>query len=205
MSTAALSIVPPSAALPLHRALGVAGMLGALAFPVIGALHAGQPGGPKMPANPSVGDNLLMLGYMGGLFCSALALRRLRGTGAGRGGAVVSGTQLAAAALAAMQCVQDLLHRRPLGDGAYFATDMAWPFSHVYMLVVFAAVWRAGILTGWRRWPALAAGLVLPLTFAAAASGGRVDPNLVFPWGTAAAFLAFGLAVATARPAARPA
>ena len=189
-------------AFPLTRALGVLGMLGAPAFPVIGALHPGGLQERNPLAVPSTPDNLLMLAYMLGLFCSALGLRRLRATGAGRGGAAVSGVQLTAATLAALQCVQDVAHARPLGGAFYFATDMGWPFSHVYMLVVFAAVWRAGVLTGWRRWPALAAGLVLPLTFAAGASRGLVDPNFVFPYGTAAAFLALGLAVATAPRAA---
>ena len=175
-------------ALPAHRVLGVLGMLGAPAFAFIW----------NPPAKTDLGANLLMSAYLVGWACSAVGLRRLRATGRGRGALVVFAIQMLGLALAMCQQPQDQFGRRPLGDAFYFASDMAWPFSHVFMLVVFAAVWRAGVWTGWRRWTPLACGLALPLTFAAAAA--KVpNPGVVFSVGTAVSFLALGLAVCTAR------
>jgi hypothetical protein len=170
------------------RALGALGMLGALAS----LNFVGAP-----PGKTDLAANLLMLAYLGGWACSAVGMRRLRATGRGRGAAAVFAVQMLALALASCQQLQDQAARRPLGDAFYFVTDMAWPFSHVFMVVVFAAVWRAGVWTGWRRWAPLACGLALPLTFAAAAAG-VPSPGLVFCAGTAASFLALGLAVRAA-------
>jgi len=177
-------------ALRAHRVLGVLGMLGAP-----GLLSFGW----SPPAKTDLGANLLMLAYLAGWACSAVGLRRLRATGRGRGARALFAVQILGLALAATQQLQDQARRRPLGDAFYLASDMAWPFSHLFMLAVFAAVWRAGVWTGWRRWTPLACGLALPLTFAAAAAGVPY-PGAVFAVGTAAAFLALGLAVYTARP-----
>jgi sulfite exporter TauE/SafE len=174
-------------------------MLGGPAFAVLAARDLVSGNTPDPTAAPSPSANLLMLAYVVGWLCSAAGLRRLRATGRGRGAAVLTAVQLTALTLAAGQNLQDLARARPLGDGFYRVTDVAWPFSHVFMLAVFAAVWRARVWTGWRRWTPLACGLVLPLTFAAVASRGVVDPMYVFAFGTAVAFLAFGLAVATTR------
>jgi hypothetical protein len=126
-------------------------------------------------------------------------MRRLRATGRGRGARVLFAVQLVGLLLAMTQQPQDQLGRHPLGGAFYTASDLAWPLSHLLMLVVFAAVWRAGVWTGWRRWTPLACGLALPLTFAAAGSG-VAPPGLVFSVATAASFLALGLAVCTMRP-----
>ena len=172
----------------VHRVLGFLGMLGAPAT----LSFVGTP-----PAKTDLGANLLMLAYLGGWACSTVGMRRLRATGRGRGAQLLFGIQLTALGLAACQQVQDQTGRRPFGDPFYVASDLAWPFSHVFMLVVFAAVWRARVWTGWRRWTPLACGLVLPLTLAAAAAR-LANPGLVFGLGTAASFLALGLAVCTA-------
>ena len=176
-------------ALPAHRVLGILGMLGAPAF-----LFIWSP-----PAPTDLGANLLMTAYLVGWACSAVGLRRLRATGQGRGALAILVIQMLGLALAACQQPQDQLGRRPFGDAFYFASNIAWPLSHLFMLVVFAAVWRAGVWTGWRRWTPLACGLALPLMFAAAAA--KVpSPTAVFAVATAASFLALGLAVCTARP-----
>ena len=177
-----------AAGLPAHRVLGALGVLGAFGSLVIGL------GGP--PAKTDLRANLLMTAYLAGWACSAVAMRRLRVTGRGRGSAIVFAIQMVALALAACQQPQDQLGRRPLGDAVYMVTDLSWPFSHVFMLVVFVAVWRARVWTGWRRWVPLACGLALPVTFAAAAAR-FPSPGLVFALGTALSFAALGIAVAT--------
>jgi hypothetical protein len=136
--------------------------------------------------------------YLSGFAASAVALRRPARHGSGRGAAVLFAVQLLGLAMAATQDLQDLAGVKPLGGAYYAASDAAWPLSHVLMLVVFVAVWRARVWTGWRRWVPLACGLVLPTMLAAAAVGGRSAMGFVFCPGTAASFLALGLAVFTA-------
>jgi hypothetical protein len=178
-------------ALPAHRVLGVLGMLGAPAF-----LFMSSP-----PAPTDLRANLLMSAYLVGWACSAVGMRRLRATGRGRGALAIFVIQMLGLALAFCQQPQDQLGRRPLGDAFYSACNIAWPLSHLFMLVVFAAVWRAGVWTGWRRWTPLACGLALPLMFAAAAAAAQVaPPGAVFAAATAVSFLALGLAVSTSRP-----
>ncbi len=180
-----------ASALGAHRVLGLVGVLGApAALPFVW----------RPPAKTDLGDNLLMLAYLGGWACSVVGMRRLRATGGG-GARFLFAIQLTTLALAACQQLQDQSGRRPFGDAFYVASDLAWPFSHLFMLVVFAAVWRARVWTGWRRWTPLACGLALPATFAAAAAG-VPNPGYVFGLGTAASFVALGLAVGTTRPGA---
>ena len=170
------------------RALGVVAMLCAPAMLTIWT----------PPGKSDLRANLLMCAYLVGWGCSLIGMRRLRVTGRGRGAAAFFAVQIGLLSLALCQQPQDQLGVRPLGDAVYFATDMAWPLSHVLMLGAFAAVWRARVWDGWRRWTPLACGLALPLTFAAAATR-LAPPNAVFSVGTAASFLALGLAVATSR------
>jgi hypothetical protein len=138
--------------------------------------------------------------YLAGFAASVVGVRRLRATGRGRGAAALFAAQVLGLGLAASQEVQDLAGAKPLGNAFYLAADVAWPLSHVLMLAVFAAVWRARVWTGWRRWTPLACGLVVPAMMAAAAVGGRAAMGAVFCPGTAAAFFALGLAVLTAPP-----
>jgi hypothetical protein len=174
----------------IHRVLGLVGMLCAPAT----LQFVWSP-----PAKTDLGANLLMLAYLSGWACSVVGMRRLRVTGSGGGARALFVVQLVALALAACQQVQDQLAQRPLGDAFYLVSDLSWPFSHVFMLVIFVAVWRARVWTGWRRWTPLACGLVLPLTLAAAAAA-LPNPGLVFGLGTAGSFLMLGLAVCTSRP-----
>ena len=181
---------PDSAA---HRVLGLLGMLGAPAT----IIFTWSP-----PAKTDLTANLLMIAYLAGWACSIVGMRRLRATGSGTGARVLFAIQLLFLSLAACQQVQDQTSSRPLGDAFYFVSDMSWPFSHVFMLVIFAAVWRARVWTDWRRWVPLACGLALPLTFAAAALK-VANPGIVFGLGTALSFGALGLAVLTSPTRAR--
>jgi hypothetical protein len=182
------------------RALAAVGLVGAPAF-LVQFLAAGAraPAGP--PPRGDVPTLVACTVYIAGFLASAVALRRLRATGRGRGAAVVFAVQLALLVLAATQQVQDATNWRPFGERGYFVSDMSWPLSHTYMLVVGVAALRARVLAGWRRWAPLACGLVLPLSLVAAAGGGHAAMGWVFLPGTALAFSALAVAAATARPA----
>ena len=172
-----------------HRLLGLLGMLAAPAtLPFIW----------NQPSRTDPGDILLLLAYLAGWTCSAVAMRRLRVTGSGRGARVVFGIQILGLPLAACQQLQDLSTSRPLGDAFYMASDVAWPLSHLFMLVIFVAVWRARVWTGWRRWVPLACGLAVPATLASAVAG-LPNPGLLFGLGTSGSFFALGLALLTSR------
>jgi hypothetical protein len=178
--------------------LGATGIFGAPAF-LVQWLAFGAPA-PDAPQDAVA--TLVHVVYLAGFASSALALRLLRATGGGRGAAVIAAAQGVGLLLAAAQVLQDAVRARPLGDGFYAATDVAWPLSHLFMLVVGVAVLRARVWTGWRRWTPLACGLALPAAFAAMAVGGRAAMIAAFATATAAAFLALGVAVLGA-PAAR--
>lgn len=204
MSSYAPALATPTAraaGAPLTRALGVVGLLGAPAFLVQWAAAGFQaPNAP--PPRDDVATIVTCAVYIVGFLAGAVGLRRLRATGRGCGAAALFAVQLALLLLAAGQPLQDAFGVQPLGARGYLASDLSWPLSHVLMLAVGAAVLRAGVLTGWRRWAPLACGTVVPLMLAAAAIGGRAAMGWVFCPGTALAFGALGLAVATARPAA---
>ena len=177
-----------------HKLLG---LVGVLAAPVFLAQRILTPSGDQLP-----NDRLaawLGLWYLVGWACSALALRRDRATGRGVGAAAIFGVQLVGLTLAAGQQLQDAVQARPLGDTVYGVCDVAWPLSHVFMLVVGVAVLRARVWTGWRRWTPLACGLALPLSFAAQAAAGRYGLLVAFPIFTTLAFSALGVAVMTSR------
>jgi hypothetical protein len=178
MTTATFPVAP--AARPRHRALGAVALLAAPAF--------------FGPTDGRVAS-LLGLWYLTGWACSAVAIRRDRATGSGRGAAAIFAIQIVGLALAAGQQIQDYLQRRPLGDTVYGICDAAWPLSHLFMLVVGVAVLRAGVWRGWRRWTPLACGLALPIALAAGAALGRPALTASFPMLTTLAFGALAIAV----------
>ena len=191
------AVAPAAPRVSARRLLGALGMLASPAF-LVQWLATNPFTGAAAPPAPSVQAHAFDLVYLAGFAASAVALRRLRATGSGRGAAALFAVQMLGLALAASQDLQDLAGVKPLGGAAYAVTDIAWPLSHIFMLAVFAAVWRARVWTGWRRWAPLACGLVVPAMMAAGAIGGRAAMGAVFCPGTAAAFFALGLAVFTA-------
>ena len=198
--TASVSPLPTSTPAadrpPLHRLLGVLALVGSpmLLVQYVSGLVAGA-AAPGPESRVAQAEYLL---YIWGFAASATGLRRLRVTGRGRGAAIVTAIQAVGLFLAACQPLLDLTVGRARGGAFYVATDVAWPASHVFMLVVGVAALRAGVWRGWRRWTPLACGLALPLMAVAAAAFGREAMGAVFGPATALAFGALGLAVATA-------
>jgi len=55
----------------------------------------------------------------------------------------------------------------------YFALDMFWPVSNLFMIVVGIAIMKAGILQGWKRYIPLIVGLWFPLGLVTWAIAGK--------------------------------
>jgi hypothetical protein len=163
-----------------------------------------QVAGAAAPSPESGIAQVEFLLYIWGFAAAAAGLRRLRVTGRGRGAAIVTAVQAVGLFLASLQPWLDLTVGRARGGAFYMATDIAWPASHVYMLVVGVAALRAGVWRGWRRWTPLACGLAFPLMAAGAGLFGREAMGAVFGPATALAFGALAVALLTApEPAAR--
>ena len=144
----------------MNGAVRILGVVGLLCSP--GLLITWLVGGfdnPDPPRSALVGQ----LAFLVGWFCSVLALRRIHAAGRGRGHTLLA-VQLAGVALASTQEFQDLVlgptRRIPI---LYNIADAAWPLSVLLMIVTGITIARAGVLTGWRRFPAIACGLALPV------------------------------------------
>jgi hypothetical protein len=138
--------------------------------------------------------------YLIGWIASAVAMRRLRVTGAGAFGRVVFIVQLAGLSLALVFNALEMARANP--DTLFFrVADIAWPASHIFMLVVGALVLAARVWRGWRSWTPVLCGLALPVFFFAARPllGGEVA-GFLFGLLTMVTFLLLGYAVRTSAP-----
>ena len=147
-------------------------------------------------ANPS--KIFAMLGgisYLAGAMAGATAMRNLRVTGSGTSAKILYVVQMIGLFLA--MCFDVIENAAPnlRETWAGFITDMAYPFSHLLMIVVGIAIVRAKIWRGWRTIPAFLAGLGLPLFIILSLFVGRENAFYTFPLLTIAGFFGLGLAV----------
>ena len=194
-----------AATLPLRagarpmRSVRVLGALALIGSPMMLVQYVWwQVAGAAAPGPESGIAQVEFLLYIWGFAAAAIGLRRLRVTGRGRGAAIVTSIQALGLFLASLQPWLDLTIGRARGGAFYMATDIAWPASHVFMLVVGVATLRAGVWRGWRRWTPLACGLAFPLMAAGAALFGREAMGAVFGPATALSFGALAVALLTA-------
>lgn len=144
---------------------------------------------------------LLGIIYVTGWAFSLTGMRQLRATGNGTLPKAVFILQLLGLSLAFLFNVQEMTGANP--DSLFFRiTDIAWPASHVFMLVVGVLVLRAKVWCGWRSATPFLCGLALPTFFAASALIGRGVAGFLFGILTAAAFMLLGYAVRTSNRAA---
>ncbi|HVE58354.1 MAG TPA: hypothetical protein VNB22_16095 [Pyrinomonadaceae bacterium] len=137
--------------------------------------------------------------YLFGAMASATGMRNLRVTGNGKGARVLYFVQMTGLLLA--MCCDVLENSAPQlrETTVFFITDMAYPFSHILMIVVAVAVIRAGVWRGWRRIPAFLVGLALPSFFGLSAAVGRANGGFIFPLMVTVGFFLLGLAVFTTK------
>jgi hypothetical protein len=188
------------------RALGVIGLLASPMMLIEGKL---------LPLAQGDAERNLLIGvasliYIAGFAASAVGLRSLRATGDGTGARLVFGVQMVGLALAAVWALSYVVTRGPIDTTQLFLriTDITWPLSHVFMLVVGTMVLRARRLAGWRRYPALLCGLALPLGLGMRAAAGTIPQPVIdasFPLLTTLGFGLLALALLTTPAAGDPA
>lgn len=139
--------------------------------------------------------------YLAGAAASAVALRRLRATGGGTGAKILFIVQLSGLFLAMGFDVLEYAAPHLRGTWAFFITDLAYPFSHVLMIVVGIAIVRARVWRGWRRIPAFLVGFALPSFIALSFAAGRENAGFIFPLLVTTGFFTLGLAVFTSAKA----
>jgi hypothetical protein len=166
-----VSIGTPS---PLNW-LGRAGMIGA---PMIGlALLLSKFGYIR---NTGQVDGLLSTIYMGGFLCTAIGLRIAGVTGRDKVGTVISAIQIAGLVLAIVWALLTAVRIPVFFEPLWVITDLAWPFSHLFMLVVGITAWRARI---WTRQPILmlfVCGSAVPMAMGARQLSGDLGAVIVF-------------------------
>ena len=201
-TTVTPAVPPPALRAPAPRVLGTVAML---ASPMMLVEHY-----LSRLADGDAERNLVMgvcsLVYMIGFACGAIGLRALRATGDGPAARAVYRVQMVGLGLAAVWAAWFVVTPHPEPTILLTVTDVAWPLSHVLMLVVGVLALRAGRLRGWRRFPALVCGLALP-TFVALRGLG-VPPAVAgasFPLLTTLGFSLLGLIVFQSGPETPPA
>jgi hypothetical protein len=139
--------------------------------------------------------------YLAGAIASAVAMRRMRVTGSGTGARILFIVQLTGLLLAMCSDAFEYAAPHLRGTWTFFITDLAYPFSHVLMIVVGVAVARAKIWRGWRLMPAFLVGLALPSFIALSIALGREKAGFIFPLMVTLGFFTLGLAVFRTRKA----
>lgn len=137
--------------------------------------------------------------YLLGAMATATAMRNLRVTGNGTGAFVLYLVQMTGLLLAMCFDVLDNAAPQLRNTTIHIVTDMAYPFSHLLMIIVGTAVVRAKVWHGWRRIPAFLIGLGLPLFIISSGIFGREYVGFTFPLLTTGGFFLLGLAVFTTR------
>jgi hypothetical protein len=139
---------------------------------------------------------LLGIIYLAGWACSLASMRRLRATGHGTFAKALFTIQLTGLLLALLFNVQEMI-RASQDTLVYRITDIAWPASHVLMLVTGLMVLKSKLWRGWRTVAPFLCGLALPAFFAASAVVGREIAGPLFGILTMVAFMLLGYAVRT--------
>jgi hypothetical protein len=110
--------------------------------------------------------------YIGGWIATTIGMRKLKVTGEGTASRIVFIIQMVGLILAFLFSVQELFGETYATGGVFWQiTDIAYPFSHVFMIVVGLLVWRARIWKGSAQIAPVFVGLMLPMFAAFALTG----------------------------------
>ncbi|WP_027482402.1 hypothetical protein [Deinococcus pimensis] len=133
-----------------------------------------------------------------GWWCALLGLVQLRAAGSTRAGRGVLNVGLVLVGVAALQGVFDVLRLHTLP--VYFITDVAWPLSMLWMLVIGVTVARTWSLPVPMKFVPLLCGTAFPLWVIVGAILGRNTPILSTAYVTAA-WMVLGVVLIVARRA----
>lgn len=192
MSVQEMSLPTAQNSLIPDRFLGIVGMVFSPMLFFASFFFSPQYDAPNTnPILAGLGGVLYLLGAM----ASATAMRNLRVTGSGKGAKILYVVQMTGLFLAMCFDVLDNAAPNLRGTLIHTITDIAYPFSHLLMIIVGIAVIRAKVWRGWKRIPALLIGLGLPVFIISSAIFGREAVSFTFPLFTTAGFFLLGLAV----------
>lgn len=173
------------------RLLGAVGMIGAPFLMLESVSHYFL----NITGSSPLGG-FLELFYLGGWISSVIGLGMLQATGRGKAGKTILGLQLLGLTLATIFSLFNIFLPDLNPDSVIFQiTDLAWPLSHTFMLVVGSAVLITKRLSGWTRFAPLACGLAVPLLMAVMMIGGEQVALLFFGPYTWVMFTLLGYAV----------
>lgn len=134
--------------------------------------------------------------YMGGWLAGAVGMRKLRVTGDGVGSKVVFIIQAIGLSLATIFSVLDTVgFNRENGGLPFLITDLAYPFSHLFMIVVAIMTIKAKVWQGFSRIAPLLVGIAFPLTVAVASLVGISIGILFFGGLTTIGLLTIGYTI----------
>jgi hypothetical protein len=134
---------------------------------------------------PNGKDNNVVVGiasliFMIGSLCSQIALWRLGASGRGIWGRIAQGFQIVLVCLAALFGVFEATAIFGDENPLFIITDIAWPLSMLWMLVLGITIAVRGGLTGWRRFIVAICGLALPSSIIlAAVTGSDMTSTLI--------------------------
>lgn len=113
------------------------------------------------PSNVTIG--IASFVFMFGWICTNLAMQQMQATGTGLWGKVVLWIQLVGLVLAMLFGLIEATNLLPEDNLIFIITDMCWPLSMVYMIVVGIMTIRANRWAGWQRFVPLACAGWLPV------------------------------------------
>jgi hypothetical protein len=146
------------------RVLGTIAMICAPALLIEALILRGQ--------ENNVVTGIASMVFMAGWICSNMGMRRMRATGTGTWGRAVLLIQLVGLVLAFIFGFIEATALLDENNIIWAVTDLAWPLSMLWMLVVGVSVIVARQLSGWQRFVPLLCPFWLPITlFLAAAFG----------------------------------
>jgi hypothetical protein len=125
------------------------------------------------------GENALITGiasmvFMAGWICSNIGMQRMRATGTGAWGRAVLVIQLVGLVLAFVFGFIEATALLDENSIVFVVTDLAWPLSMLWMLVVGITVIVAKRLSGWQRFVPVLCPFWLPLAALGSAIGDEV-------------------------------
>lgn len=124
------------------------------------------------------GENALVTGiasmvFMAGWICSNIGMQRMRATGTGTWGRTVLLIQLVGLVLAFIFGFIEATALLDENNIVFVVTDLAWPLSMLWMLVVGITAIRAKRLSGWQRFVPVLCPFWLPLVALGGAAFGE--------------------------------